>query len=276
MRLSLCTITFRHHLIGIETISEWAVANDFDGIELWGVHARNLRAVPRLGEHWLRRQGLDCVMISDYLMADDARQARIWATEHVELALHWGARKIRSFAGATASAAATPEAVRATAKALRAACEVLADRGLMLLIETHPGTLADSTDACLRILQAIDHPSVGVNLDPLHLWEAGDDLRSALPRLAPHIAHCHLKNVDQRFNMAVFSPANVYAASGSRKGMVPLGDGAVAYDELLPLLPAGVDLSLEWFGDNSFATLAQDCGFVRSLTGGWRRLSSCS
>ncbi|TIL53510.1 MAG: sugar phosphate isomerase/epimerase, partial [Mesorhizobium sp.] len=43
MRLSLCTITFRHHLLSLEDIARWAEANDFQGIELWGAHARNMQ-----------------------------------------------------------------------------------------------------------------------------------------------------------------------------------------------------------------------------------------
>ena len=39
MKVSLCTITFRHHLLSIEDIANWARCNGFQGIELWGAHA---------------------------------------------------------------------------------------------------------------------------------------------------------------------------------------------------------------------------------------------
>lgn len=42
MRLALCTISFRHHLVSIGELARFARGHGFDGIELWGVHARNL------------------------------------------------------------------------------------------------------------------------------------------------------------------------------------------------------------------------------------------
>ena len=53
MKVSLCTITFRHHLLSIEDIANWARCNGFQGIELWGAHARNLAARPELDGSWL-------------------------------------------------------------------------------------------------------------------------------------------------------------------------------------------------------------------------------
>ena len=46
MQLSICTISFRHHLVSLENIAEWARCHDFQGIELWGVHAQGLETQP--------------------------------------------------------------------------------------------------------------------------------------------------------------------------------------------------------------------------------------
>ena len=42
MNVAVCTISFRHQLISIDELASWAQAQRFQGIELWGVHARNL------------------------------------------------------------------------------------------------------------------------------------------------------------------------------------------------------------------------------------------
>lgn len=38
MKISLCTISFRHQLIDLKDIAFWARDTGFQGIELWGVH----------------------------------------------------------------------------------------------------------------------------------------------------------------------------------------------------------------------------------------------
>ena len=68
MRIALCTISFRHHLVSIGELARFARGHGFDGIELWGVHARNLGP----GDHaeWLAAYGLRVPMLSDYLPLD--------------------------------------------------------------------------------------------------------------------------------------------------------------------------------------------------------------
>ena len=36
MRIALCTISFRHHLVSIGELARFARGHGFDGIELWG------------------------------------------------------------------------------------------------------------------------------------------------------------------------------------------------------------------------------------------------
>ncbi|CJB14199.1 3-dehydroshikimate dehydratase [Streptococcus pneumoniae] len=57
----------------------------------------------------------------------------------------------------------------------------------------------------------------------------------------------------------MFEPNNVYAAAGSRIGMVPLFEGIVNYDEIIQEV-RNTDLfaSLEWFGHNSKEILKEE------------------
>lgn len=173
MNISLCTITFRHHLISLEQIADWASRNGFQGIEIWGAHTRHIPYANGYDARWLAGFGLHVPMVSDYLPLHQPDDLQSKTAAALDQARRWGTFNIRTFAGPAASAD-TPEPERATiTQALRFACERVADQGRYLLIETHPGTLADTLASTVRLLDEVDHPALAVNFDALHVWEGG-------------------------------------------------------------------------------------------------------
>lgn len=276
MNLAVCTISFRHHLVSIDQVVSFAQAHRFQGIELWGAHARNLASMPQYGQDWLHEFGLEVLMLSDYLPLEGTTE-ELWASVDslATLARHWGARKIRTFAGRVSSAEAGRAERRRVVDRLRGACQRLAERGLLLLVEIHPSTLADNVTSTLRLLAEVAHPALRVNFDVLHVWEGGDDPSCGLSLLAPHVSHFHLKNVSSRERLDVFAPANVYSAAGSRQGMVGLFEGAFDYRTFLADLAGDVrvEASLEWFGDDVQGTLSRDRSAIAQL-GRWQRLTA--
>ncbi|MAL97377.1 MAG: 3-dehydroshikimate dehydratase [Alteromonadaceae bacterium] len=268
MDISLCTISFRHHLTSIESIAGWASRNRFQGIELWGVHALNLATEAQYGAEWLNQYRLRASMLSDYLPLDGDETLALSRTRTLaQLATRWGAPQLRTFAGQRSSAATPAPLRRQWVRRLRRLCEELQEQDLLLLVETHPGTLADTANSTRQLLEEVDHPALRINFDVLHVWEAGDDPISVLAELQPWVAHFHLKNITRRDQLGVFAPGNVYAPAGTREGMVPLMQGAFGYSEFLPLIvnQHGVGASLEWFGNDVQPVLAQDLAQIRQL-----------
>lgn len=271
MNISLCTITFRHHLMSLGEIAAWAQLNDFQGIELWGAHARNLGQQPDRNAEWLDTYGLKVPMISDYLPLDgDPETLRHKTLELCRLARRWRTRKIRTFAGNCGSLAVSDEERQRIVSRLKEICAVVAGYGIQLLVETHPKTLADTAASTWRLIEEVDHPALAINFDTLHVWEGGDDPIAVHRLMKPHIRHYHLKNVRDQSDLQVFEPANVYAAAGRRDGMTPLFDGAVDYVELLLEIAAGgqIDASLEWFGNDCLDILRRDRRQVRRVVEG--------
>lgn len=261
MHLSLCTISFRHHLTSMEEIASWAQQHHFDGIELWGIHAMNLADQPQLNARWLDDYALSVSMISDYLPLQGSLQQAYQKVDNLcQLAHRWGSRKLRTFAGQKASIdVGTAERQRWTEQ-LHLLAERCRQHGIRLLVETHPQTLADTTASTLRLLKEVDHASLAVNFDVLHLWEAGENLRQSLAKLLPFVEHFHLKNILSRQQLAVFAPSNVYSPAGNHHGMVGLFEGAVDYRAFLQNLPETVvaEASLEWFGPSVHSVLQND------------------
>lgn len=265
MKVSLCTISFRHHLLSIGEIARFARGSGFDGLELWGVHAGNLGP----GDHgeWLAEIGLCVPMLSDYLPLAGPRPALVERLGSLaRLARLWHAPRLRTFAGMKGSAEMTPDERKLIAERLKLSASFLADQGLRLLIETHPATLADNLGSLTRLIDEVDHPNLKVNFDAIHVWEGGDDPLDALDRLAGQIDYHHLKNIRDRADLCVFEPANVYAAAGSREGMTSLFAGALDYRPILNRLAPDAEVSLEWFGNSCFTLLPSDLLKLRAAT----------
>lgn len=266
MKLSICTISFRHHLYSIDQLAHFAKTQGFQGIELWGAHAKNLADEPHYGADWLRSYDLETSMLSDYLPLEAPIAEMMAETERLSsLATHWGTKKIRTFVGKKGSADTSKEERHELISRLRILCDYLESKGQDLLVETHPNTLTDNLPSTMQLLEETNHPSLRVNFDVLHIWESEINPIFALKQLHPHISHFHFKNIASRAQLDVFSPNNVYAAAGSREGMVPLFEGAVDYDEFLAAARSisEVDASLEWFGPNVKSVLAKDAQEVK-------------
>lgn len=270
MRLSLCTITFRHHLISLDEIATFARSNGFDGIELWGVHARSLEHRTDRNGEWLSALGLSVSMLSDYLPLEaDPVELRRRMFALIRLARRWQARKIRTFAGSKGSAATSEDERRLIAARLRELAALAADHGLTLLAETHPNTIADCGASTLRLIEEVDHDAFGINFDTLHVWEGGDDPVAFHRAIQPHVRHYHFKNIRARGDLPVFEPANVYSPAGRRDGMTRLFEGTVDYQPFLEELAGNgsVEASLEWFGADCMEVLRHDRRTLAEATG---------
>lgn len=273
MNLSICTISFRHQLISIEEIADWAQKNHFQGIELWGAHAKNLADQPHYNEQWLAGYNLRTTMISDYLPLDSPEPVLKASVQQLaQLAVHWGAKKIRTFAGGSASKATSPASFKQLVAQLQKACDWLAHYQLNLIIETHPNTYADTVDSTLELLKHVARSNLKINFDVLHIWESKAEVIPALEALLEHIDHFHLKNIISEEYLDVFTPTTVYSASGSREGMISLFEGAVNYKAFLQYVNEhrethikSIDASLEWFGGDCKETLNRDRYLMQQL-----------
>ena len=253
-------------MISLENIANWSKAHGFDAIELWGVHAKNLRDFPEFNKEWLASKDLAVSMVSDYLPLDGDLQSSLRNADHMcQITSEWGADKLRTFSGGKGSADISVDERKAWTRRLREHCKVAQDQGVQLVVETHPNTLADTLDSTLQLIEEVNHPALKINFDVIHVWEMGSDPVFALEKLAPLIVHLHLKNITDRSLLTVFNPGNVYAPAGSREGMTPVFSGAYDFNGFLNYLMKDssiawrdMDASLEWFGQDVFSTLNQD------------------
>ncbi|SEP44507.1 sugar phosphate isomerase/epimerase family protein [Amycolatopsis saalfeldensis] len=80
-------------------------------------------------------------------------------------------------------------------------CEHAGAAGLKYSLEPHPFRYGANIEGLLRLIEAVDSPVLGVNLDPSHLFPVGDLPHIAVYRLAPHVLHCHFSDNDGETNV---------------------------------------------------------------------------
>lgn len=260
MRVHACSVAFRHLDVTAADLAQYVTREGFDGLEIWAPHARAMlddwQALP------LRPR---VPMLAGYLPLGAPGFSRPEAQALIDLAVAWDTPKLRLFAGGLGWNQADTATRAAILRDLRLVADMARDAGLMVAVETHPDTLADSLPATLALLTVLDHPAVGINFDVLHVWEGGADPLAAHALLAPHVLHHHLKTVTNRDRLEVFRPGNVHDPQGDRSGMCALFDGSLDYRRILRGLPVGAEGSLEWFGPKPAATMIADLRQVREL-----------
>lgn len=215
--------------------------------------------------------GLEINMLSDYipLMANIPMDVLLqeWQ-ETVQAAKAFHTDKLRIFAGNLSSQALDEKDWELCTGRLNILCAAAEREGVYTVVETHPGTAADGLDSTLQLLRQTGHPALKLNLDFLHIWESGADPLAAYERLKPWMVNIHLKNVESRQWLEVFSPDNIYSPSGSRRGIVPLADGEMDCQAIMKHLildPTRAPVSLEWFGANPFQILKSELGWLKGL-----------
>jgi sugar phosphate isomerase/epimerase len=78
----------------------------------------------------------------------------------------------------------------------------LADRaksfGVMLCFKAHVGQYVYNTPTTLKVLEALNHPNLGLDMDPSHIWRAGEDPVDAIGAVVNRIKHVHIRDCKGR------------------------------------------------------------------------------
>lgn len=274
MRFSLCTISFRHQLISFQEISSFARKHRFDGIEMWGIHGERLyehaRHATELELSTLRREHIHISMLSDYLNIDDESEFRNTVERCdrlIQLAVWLGSPRIRTFAGQKSSKAISKAERERYIERLLVLCDRCSKSGVQLIVEIHPGTLADSLSSTMELLHEVGKDKLRLNFDVMHVWEFGGDIMEHYEALEKWVDYFHLKNVTSANDVGLFEPENVYAASGKRQGMSRLRDGIIDYCEVLKRIEnRDCYAALEWFGPDPLKVLEQEINWLHGMS----------
>ncbi|HZT43766.1 MAG TPA: sugar phosphate isomerase/epimerase family protein [Chthonomonadaceae bacterium] len=199
MRLSCCAYSYRQALQGGQmTLFDFLRVCrdlDMDGVELTAYYFPTTeRDYLESVKQEARSLGLavsGTAVGSDFAQPDAEKRR-----EHVAMTKAWiehsvtlGAPTLRVFAGGVREGQSEEEAFGNVVACLQECAGPAAERGIKLALENHGGLTA-TAEGTLRLLQAVDRPAVGLNLD---FGNFTGDIYAQFAACAPYAVATHAK-----------------------------------------------------------------------------------
>ena len=195
----------------------------FDDLSIWdhlraahdfgyrSVELRSTHVTPETSEEeldtirsFLREKDLPVNCLScftgNYGLLDDAgcESAFLVFQEYVQLARFFDSDMVRVWPAWQESSAAPEEVWEKAAHWVRRSADHAAQFGKRLVMEMHHGTLCDSAQSSLRLLERIGRENVGVTLDPVNLYQVPADYGpDAVGCLGQNVFNVHVKDIVQ-------------------------------------------------------------------------------
>ncbi|MDD4772872.1 MAG: sugar phosphate isomerase/epimerase, partial [Eubacteriales bacterium] len=86
------------------------------------------------------------------------------------------------------------ESLKVSLETIAARAEDAAQFGITLCCKAHVGSSVYNTPTTLAMMEAIDHPNLGVDMDPSHIFRAGENPAEALPAVISRVKHIHIRD----------------------------------------------------------------------------------
>lgn len=165
----------------------------YDGIELWDQY------LSKVDLKWMRNvmesNRISVAQICPYFNFTGTK--REWeesisiAKRYVEIAQILNTDLIRTFTGNVGSKEATKEQWQAGVEGLQTICKIGKEKGIRFALETHQGSLMDTSDSTLRLLKEVNMDNLGVNLQvPLK----DENIITSAKKLGCYTFHIHAHN----------------------------------------------------------------------------------
>ncbi len=190
MKTSFCTNVFKPEEME-ERLADLSKLS-YDGVEFWQQYLD--RTDSKRIKKMLDDNNISASQLCPYFDFTDTEERRLESIElgkkYVELAGYLNCPNIRVFTGRLSSKDASQELWRHAALSLRKLCDI--DPKINFVLETHPGSLMDTSESTLRLLSMTDRKNLCVNLQvPL---TDGEDIFISARKLGKHTCHLHAHN----------------------------------------------------------------------------------
>ncbi len=72
------------------------------------------------------------------------------------------------------------------------------DFGVTLCVKAHVGAAIYNTPTTLRLMETVDSPAFGIDMDPSHIYRAGEDPAEAIAAVISRVKHVHVRDCKGR------------------------------------------------------------------------------
>jgi 3-dehydroshikimate dehydratase len=208
MKTSFCTNVFSNE--DMEMAIKKLAQLGYDGLEFWDKYLQKIDIFWLVD--FLKENHIEVSQICPYFnftgTKEEWKNSILLAEKYIKLAKILDTKLIRVFTGKVGSKEATSAKWRLAVLGLKKICELGVKDKILFVLETHPGTLADTSDSTLNLLEKVGMENLKVNLQVPLIGEK-NPLISA-EKLGEYVVHLHAHNwkylnEDYRWGAAYFS-----------------------------------------------------------------------
>ena len=191
MKISFCSSVFKDDEMEDALIRLGRLG--YDGVELWDQYLK-VSDIDKL-KTVLEESSLSVAQLCPYFDFTGSKEKWHESLEivgrYIEYAKILDAKLIRVFTGSVGSNEATEAVWRQAIEGLREMCIKGKEFEISFALETHPGSLMDSSSSTLKLLEDVSCSNLGVNLQvPLD----SEDVYQSAEILGKHVIHIHAHN----------------------------------------------------------------------------------
>ena len=134
--------------------------------------------------------GVSMVQADAASRAESLKQIKNW----VDVTDDLGASHLRIFAGKLPPGSGLKDAINWVVETMKAACDYSGEKGIMLGLEDHDG-VTQSADSCLEIMQRVNSPFGGINLDITNfIATPTQDAYAQIAACLPYATNTHIRD----------------------------------------------------------------------------------
>jgi len=143
----------------------------------------------------IRVTALSC-FVGNFGLSDDCEEIFKSVRKYIELAVEMDADMVRVWPAWQASKEAGDSVWEKTAVWMRKCGKYAASKGRRIVMEMHHGTLCDTAESSLKLLDMIGCDAVGLTLDPVNLYQVPTSYTGeAIRKIGKHIFNVHIKDI---------------------------------------------------------------------------------
>lgn len=167
----------------------------YDGLEFWDQYLiqTDINELSLL----LKEKGLKTAQVCPYFNVtgtdQELRNTLKITEEYIQIAKTLDSKFIRVFTGNVSSKDATASQYSQAVDGLQTMCKMGEKEALVFVLETHEGSLMDTSMATIKLLNDVNMSNLKVNLQ-IPLGYGKEDIFETATLLADHVVHVHAHN----------------------------------------------------------------------------------